>query len=123
MLKNSIALLAVSSLFLTGCASHEGLIMHHLNTKYLPAVQKDAAEDKKVLEFGKECLSKARTVDEANACNAKVRQMQPDIDIDDFSQWDGKERARVLDIINEALEETNCILNAKDIEEALDKCD
>ena len=123
MFKNGLLFFTTSSLLLTGCASKEGLVMHHLNTKYLPAVQKDAAQDKKVLEFGRACLTQAKTVDEANECNAKVRQMQPDIDIDDFSKWDEKEKRGVLTIIDEALEETNCILNAKNIEEALDKCD
>ena len=114
---------AVVLFMLAGCSAKGGLVINHLNEKYLPAVKKDAAQDKKTLEFGRQCLSQARTVDEANRCNTRVRQMDPQIDIDDFSQWDETERARVLGIIDENLAEINCILNAKDIEEALDKCD
>ncbi len=121
-MKRNAALAAV--LFsLTGCGSSGGLVINHLNTEYLPAVQKDAMQDKKTLEFGRECLGSAKTVQEANLCNAKVRQMDPQIDIDDFIRWNEAERARVLGIIDENLAATDCILNAKDIEEALDKCE
>ena len=123
MLKNKIIFLGAVSLLLAGCTSSGGLVINHLNKEYLPAVQKDAAQDKKTLEFGRKCLSRAKTADEANRCNTKVRQMDPQIDIDDFSRWNEKERAKVLGIIDENLAETNCILNAKDIEEALDKCE
>ena len=123
MFKNKIIFLSAASLLLAGCGSSGGLVINHLNKTYLPAVQKDAAQDKKTLEFGRKCLSRAKTADEANRCNTKVRQMGPQIDIDDFSRWNEKERARVLSIIDENLAATNCILNAKDIEEALDKCE
>ena len=123
MFKSKVIFLGAVSLLVAGCASSGGLVINHLNTEYLPAVQKDAAQDKKTLEFGRKCLSRAKTAEEANQCNTKVRQMDPQIDIDDFSRWNGSEKARVLALIDEKLVETNCILNAKDIEEALDKCE
>ena len=118
----TISIIAIFSL-LTGCGSSGGLVISHLNTEYLPAVQQDAMQDKKTLEFGRACLGSAKTVQEANLCNAKVRQMDPQIDIDDFTRWNEAERARVLGIIDENLAATDCILNAKDIEAALDKCE
>ena len=123
MFKSKVIFLGAVSLLVAGCASSGGLVINHLNTEYLPAVQKDAAQDKKTLEFGRKCLSRAKTAEEANQCNTKVRQMDSQIDIDDFSRWNGSEKARVLALIDEKLVETNCILNAKDIEEALDKCE
>lgn len=123
MLKHKMIRLGTASLLLAGCGSGGGLVINHLNKEYLPAVQKDAAQDKKTLEFGRKCLENAKTVQEANLCNVKVRQMDPQVDIDDFTQWNEAERARVLGIIDENLASTNCILSAKDIEEALDKCE
>ena len=123
MFKCKMISLGTVSLLLAGCGSSGGLVINHLNSEYLPAVQKDAAQDKKTLAFGRKCLGSAKSVQEANGCNAKVRQMDPQIDIDDFTQWNESERARVLGIIDENLAATDCILNAKDIEEALDKCE
>ena len=118
-----ILLPASFALLLSGCGSSGGLLMKHLNTSYLPAVQKDARHDKEILEYGKRCLTAAKDIEEANRCNAKVRKMDPYIDIDDFDHWDEKEKTRVIAIIDENLEEVDCILSVKNIEEALERCE
>ncbi|SFV61825.1 hypothetical protein MNB_SV-6-1029 [hydrothermal vent metagenome] len=119
-----IAIGSALILLLGGCASSNtasnGLLIRHLNKSYLPDVQKDAQYDKKTFELGRSCLSRAKTVQEANTCNDKVRKRQPDIGIEDFKKWDEEERSKVLKIIDVNEKFVDCLIAAKHIEMALE---
>ena len=123
-MKNRVVIVAgsVLVLLLQGCGSSTtgGLLVNHLNKSYLPDVQKDARYDKKTFVLGRTCLSKAKTVEEANACNDKVRKRQPDIGIEDFKKWDEEEKRKVLGIITANEGFVDCLLAAKHIESALE---
>ena len=109
------------SLLVSGCASDkEGLILQGVTKETLPKVKQEAKAKKEVMLAGQKCLHQAKSTDAANACNAMMRQKDPEIEVEDFSRWGEKELAEVDRIANEHVVYFDCIIASKTISEALD---
>jgi biotin synthase-related radical SAM superfamily protein len=120
MIKQTL-MIAGAALLFTGCASDkEGLILQDMTKKTLPKVKQEAKAKKTLMLSGQKCLHKAKSVDAANACNAMMRQKDPEVEVEDFSNWTEKELAEVDRIANEQVAYFDCILAAKTMSAALD---
>jgi len=117
MYKQGVMAIGATLLFI-GCAGNEGLILGEMTKKLLPDLQKEAKEKKVILLTGQKCLHKAKTIEKANICNMKIRQKDPDFEMEDFSQWTSKEKKEVDDIVQEHVMFLDCILVSKTISEA-----
>ncbi|KYJ86726.1 hypothetical protein [Sulfurovum riftiae] len=110
-----------AALLLSGCVgAKEGLILNDMTKKLLPEVKQEAKAKKEVMQAGQKCLHKAKSSDAANACNAMMRQKDPEIEVEDFSSWGAKELAEVDRIANEHVAYFDCILASETISKALD---
>ena len=92
----------------------------------MPEIQTEIAETKEFLLFGKECFPAAKTVEEANACNATLRKMSKKaefarIEMDDFEKWDEQELNTTLGQIEHMLEGMRCPESARNLTE-LEAC-
>jgi len=118
---NLSTILLFMSLFMlvfSGC-SQNSFVVKRLNKNFLPAVKKEVAYNKEVLLVGKACFKEAKTLQEANACNDKVRKLHSDIEVEDFKKWDEQEKQELLEIIDADERYMDCMLEAKDIKEVL----
>ena len=104
---------AVGILVLSGCSqNHEGLLLGTMTKAMLPDLKKESKEAKAFLLSGQKCLHKAKTVEEANACNDQLRAKDPDLEVDDFTQWTPKEKAEVDKFVDEHVTFYDCIIAA-----------
>ena len=111
-------------LLFPGCSGkHEGLILGEMTKKMLPELKEEARSKKPVFVAGQKCLHKAKTVKEANACNAMMTRMNPDFDdIGDFDTWGPEELKKVDEMANTYITFYDCLLAAKNISQAVE-CD
>jgi hypothetical protein len=106
-------LLIVIALTVSGCSGkHEGLLLGSMTKTMLPEIKKESKEAKMFLLSGQKCLHKAKTVEEANACNDQLRAKDPELEVDDFTQWTSKEKAEVDKFVNEHVAFYDCIIAA-----------
>ena len=101
----------------------EGLLLKAMTKHTLPKMKADVANDRPVFETGRECFTAAQSVDDANACNEKVRkvveqQNMDDFEVDDFDTWNEDVRKEVLGEINGMLTFFDCIDAARNVTEA-----
>ena len=127
-----ISLLSViATLLVQGCTYkkadgtyNEGPLFAHWTQKYYPKIHAQAIEDKKVLEFAKNCFTAAQDVKDANECNNGVLKRNPNFeDIEDFDKWNDETKKEVLEIIERNMHYLECMIAAKNITEMADRCD
>jgi len=103
-------------LIISGCSGkHEGLLLGSMTKALLPDLKKEAKEAKVLLLSGQKCLHKAKTVKEANSCNDQLRAKDPELEVDNFTQWTSKEMAEVDTFVNEHIAFYDCIIAAPTI--------
>jgi hypothetical protein len=111
MIRSTIVVASV--LLFTGCGgTGEGPLLNAMTQKMLPDLKKESKEAKMFLLSGQQCLHKAKTVEEANACNDQLRAKDPELEVDDFTQWTSKEKAEVDKFVNEHIAFYDCIIAA-----------
>ena len=115
-LKQFILTTSISLLFI-GCAGMSPLI--GISDEDLPAVQEELKVKKKVLLEGQVCLHNAKTVEEANICNAELQKKEPDFEVDDFTEWGDEQKKEVDTIVDEYVPYLDCIINAKNVDRAI----
>ncbi|SFV57066.1 hypothetical protein MNB_SV-6-683 [hydrothermal vent metagenome] len=86
----------------------------------LPKMKEQFISQEKVLLFGKECLSSAKTLKEANICNKKANDMSGENEAD-FETWDEKSKKEILKTIDESLASIECVKKANS-RESMDRC-
>ena len=122
---------AVAAILVSGCTHKtmdgtykEGPVFAHWTEKYYPKIHAQAIEDKKVLEYAKNCFSAAEDKHDANACNKGVLERNPKFEeIEDFDKWNDEIKKDVLETIDENMQYIDCMIAAKNISEMADKCD
>jgi hypothetical protein len=109
-------LFIVVVLIVSGCSGkHEGLLLGSMTKTMLPDLKKESKEAKILLLSGQKCLHKAKTLKEANSCNDQLRAKDPELEVDDFTQWTSKEKAEVDTFVNEHVAFYDCIIDAPTI--------
>jgi len=86
----------------------------------LPKMKEKFISQEKILRFGKECLSSADTLKEANICNEKVNKMGGDQE-ENFDKWNPEMKKEILGFIDKALNSIECMKKANSMED-IKKC-
>jgi len=120
MLKSTIIVISMA-LLVAGCVGqHEGLILGEMTKKLLPEMKQEAKAKKEVMLSGQECLHRAKTVHEANICNAKIMEKDSDFEISDFTEWNVNELEKVDRMTQEYVIFFDCIIAAPTISVAVE---
>jgi len=86
----------------------------------LPKMKEEFISQEKVLILGRECLSSADTVKEANICNKKINEMGGEQE-EDFDKWDPERKKEILESVDKALNSIECIKKANSLAD-IKKC-
>lgn len=87
----------------------EGSMLTHIKTKFI--------SEEKIMQFGKECLGKAETLAQANACNKKANQMGGET-AENFQEWNPQIKKDILSNIDQSLQMVECMKKASNMADA-----
>jgi len=82
----------------------------------LPQMKQKMLSQEKILKFGKECISKADTLEEANSCNHKMNEMSGEEE-DDFTEWNEKTKKEILGFVDQGLAGVECVKKAETMDQ------
>ncbi len=92
--------------------AQEKVMEDALMASMMPRVKQQMLSQEKMLQFGKECLSKADTLKEANVCSRKMDEMSGEED-EDFTEWNEKTKKEMLGFIDQGLAGVECVKKAE----------
>ena len=81
----------------------------------LPRMKEKFISQEKVMLFGKECLSKADKLKEANICNQKANAMSGE-DEEPFDAWNPKIKKDILNSLDKGLQSVECMKKANSMD-------
>lgn len=86
----------------------------------LPRMKEKFISQEKVMLFGKECITKADTLKEANVCNEKANKMSGENE-EPFDSWNPKIKKDILNSLDKGLAGIACMKKANSMD-AVQKC-
>jgi len=86
----------------------------------LPKIKQKLLSQEKVLRFGKECISNADTLKEANECNHKMNTMTSTHE-EDFTSWSPASKKEILGFIEQGMKSMECAKKANSMAD-MKKC-
>jgi len=85
----------------------------------LPTIKKKMLQQEKLIKFAQKCFKEADSVNEANVCNKRVKEMSEDEDMEEkhFQKWNEKVKNGILAEMERASKAMDCVKKANTLKE------
>jgi len=101
-------------------ADQEKKMEQAMMSAMFPKIKGQILAQEKSVKFGRECISKADTLKEANICNQKMVELGGEKE-DDFEKWNPEMKKEILGYLDQSISRMECIKKANNMND-MDIC-